>query len=147
MGSLWRQHRSGRSHKIARLRHGSVKGRVPGTRSGGHHIYGAFNFIWAIRPLDAAPWRGRKHFLLEGKASTEIRFIEPLDVGSRTLARWTIDVGDHQSPGAHFHYQFNGFRDSAVSALARCATTSRNGHESIFGDGDGDFRAVPGCLE
>jgi hypothetical protein len=76
-----------------------------------HDVVGIFSFLWEIRPLDETPWKGRKHLLLEGCASTLIRFVETVNDEEVCLARWTVDVGDHQSPGAHFHYQFNGFDD------------------------------------
>ena len=74
-----------------------------------HKVRGVFSFIWDIRPLDEGKWTGRKHLLLDGKASTVIHIMEECDDGERCLARWAVEVGDHQSPGVHFHVQLNGF--------------------------------------
>lgn len=76
-----------------------------------HRVRGVFSFIWEIRPLDEDKWTGRKHFLLDGKASTVIDVMEEHDGKERRLARWTVEVGDHQSPGIHFHVQLNGFEE------------------------------------
>lgn len=80
----------------------------PGTQSC-HEIVGRFSFVWELRPLDEGVYRGRKHLLLDGCASTMIRFFETVNDEEICIAQWTVDVGDYQSPGTHFHYQFNGF--------------------------------------
>lgn len=77
-----------------------------------HKVRGVFSFIWEIRPLDETTWKGRKHFVLEGKASTVIHFMEEVDGAERCLARWAVEIGDHQSPGTHFHFQLNGFDEA-----------------------------------
>ena len=76
-----------------------------------HHVWALFSFVWEIRPLDEGEWKGRKHFLLDGKASTLISVMERHEETERCVARWTVDVGDHQSPGTHFHVQLNHFNE------------------------------------
>lgn len=71
-----------------------------------HKARAEFSFIWEIRPLDEGDWKNRKYCLLDGKASTVIHVC---DENNRCLARWTVEVGDRQSPGVHFHSQLNGF--------------------------------------
>lgn len=71
-----------------------------------HKVRGVFSFVWEIRPLDEGKWKGRKYFVLDGVAQTVINV---MDEEERCIARWTVEVGDHQSPGTHFHTQLNGF--------------------------------------
>ena len=74
-----------------------------------HKVRGVFSFIWEIRPLDDQEWPGRKHFVLDGKASTVVTVTEQDGEAERCLARWAAEIGDHQSPGTHFHFQMNRF--------------------------------------
>ena len=71
-----------------------------------HHIRGEFSFVWEIRPLDEKPWVRRSHFVLDGLASTVVSL---MDKGKKCLAQWTVDIGDRQSPGTHFHSQVKKF--------------------------------------
>ena len=80
----------------------------PRSRSG-HKIRAKFSFVWEIRPIDEKKGKRRKNFLLDGLASTRIAVVEEVGRCERCLAQWTVDVGDHQSPGTHFHFQLNGF--------------------------------------
>jgi len=75
-------------------------------KKGAFHGHGEFSFVWEIRPLDESPWRGRSHFVLDGLASTVVSMV---DKSKKCLAQWTVDVGDHQSPGIHFHTQVKKF--------------------------------------
>jgi len=77
-----------------------------------HRIRGTVSFIWDIRPLDEGAWKGRRYFALDGKASTVIRLTEDVDGSNECIARWSIEVGDHQSPGTHFHSHVGGFERS-----------------------------------
>ena len=46
--------------------------------------------------------------MLEGRASTVTTIIgEAVDGSEQVFARWTADVGSHDSPGSHFHFQVN----------------------------------------
>jgi hypothetical protein len=67
-----------------------------------------FSFIWQIRVLNEKPWTNKKHFLLDGKASTVVTVFEGKDGNEHVAARWAAEVGDHQSPGTHFHFQVKG---------------------------------------
>jgi hypothetical protein len=67
-----------------------------------------FSFIWQIRVLNEKPWFNRKHFLLDGKASTVVTVFESKNDQEHVTARWAAEVGDHQSPGTHFHFQVKG---------------------------------------
>ena len=76
-----------------------------------HIIRAKLSFVWEIRPLKEKSGKTPKHFVLDGLASTRITLVEEKDKKERCLAQWTVDVGDHQSPGAHFHFQLNGFEE------------------------------------
>lgn len=73
-----------------------------------HKIRAKFSFVWEIRPIEEKGKR-RRNFLLDGLASTRITVVEQEGDAERCLAQWTVDVGDHQSPGTHFHFQLNEF--------------------------------------
>ncbi|RST53358.1 hypothetical protein [Variovorax sp. DXTD-1] len=75
-------------------------------KKSGFHARAEFSFCWEIRALDEVQWAGRRHFLLDGLASSVTRIVSK---EGATLACWSTDVGDHQSPGTHFHAQFNHF--------------------------------------
>ncbi len=79
----------------------------PGAKSE-HKIQASLSFVWEIRPLPERKTKRKSCFLLDGLASTQIKVIEE---GSHPLAQWTVEVGDHQSPGTHFHFQINGSLD------------------------------------
>jgi len=76
-----------------------------------HRIRAKLSFVWEIRPLRERKGKPSRHFLLDGLASTRITLVEEKDQSERCLAQWTVDVGDHQSPGTHFHFQLNGFEE------------------------------------
>jgi len=78
-------------------------------RGSRHRVRAKFSFVWEIRPIDEKKGKRRKHFLLDGLASTRITLVEEVEGADQCLAQWSIDVGDHQSPGTHFHFQLNGF--------------------------------------
>jgi hypothetical protein len=67
-----------------------------------------FSFVWEIRKLNEGEFRNGKHFLLDGLASTVVTIKQEKDGEEFVTARWAAEVGDHQSPGAHFHYQIKG---------------------------------------
>lgn len=73
-----------------------------------HKIRADFSFVWQIRRFDEGKWKaGNKHFLLDGLASSVTTLVAEVDGEERVLARWTTEVGDHASPGTHFHFQVN----------------------------------------
>lgn len=76
-----------------------------------YHLRGKFSFVWEIRA--EKPKKGKRplFFSLEGLASTVIDIVEETPECERRLAHWTVDVGDQNSPGTHFHFQMNGFID------------------------------------
>jgi len=73
-----------------------------------HRIRAKFSFVWEIRRLDEGKWTNGKHFLLDGLASTVTTVVEEIDGEERCLAKWAVEVGDHASPGTHFHFQVKG---------------------------------------
>ena len=73
-----------------------------------HRIRAKFSFVWEIRKLDEDKFRNGKYFLLDGLASTMTTIVEEVEGLERPLACWTVEVGDHVSPGAHFHFQVKG---------------------------------------
>ena len=73
-----------------------------------HRLRAKFSFVWEIRRLDEGKWRNSKYFLLDGIASTMTTIVDEEDGVERCLARWAVEVGDHASPGTHFHFQVKG---------------------------------------
>jgi hypothetical protein len=66
----------------------------------GHYegVYAEVSAVWEIAHVDS------KHFRLEGKASTVIRLRNADDEESAPdLARWRMEIGGSDSPGAIFH--------------------------------------------
>lgn len=78
----------------------------PNGRSG-YRIRAKFSFVWEVRKLDEAKWKG-KFFLLDGIASTVTTIVDERDGAERCLARWAVEVADQASPGVHFHFQVKG---------------------------------------
>jgi hypothetical protein len=76
-----------------------------------HRIRAKLSFVWKIRPLREKKEKTSKYFLLDGLASTRIALVEEGDQSEHCLAQWTVDVGDHQSPGTHFHFQLIGVEE------------------------------------
>jgi hypothetical protein len=74
-------------------------------RRSGHKIRAEFSFVWQIRRLDEGQWRNNKFFLLDGLASTVTTLVAEVDGQETAMARWATEVGDHASPGTHFHFQ------------------------------------------
>lgn len=72
-----------------------------------HKVRAEFSFVWEIRKLDEGKWRNDKFFLLDGLASTVTTLVAEDSGDERVIARWTTDIGDHASPGTHFHFQVN----------------------------------------
>jgi hypothetical protein len=72
-----------------------------------HRMRAEFSFVWQIRKLDDGKGKHNKFFLLDGLASTVTTLVAEQDDEARVIARWTTDVGDHASPGTHFHFQVN----------------------------------------
>lgn len=79
----------------------------PGNNSA-HRIRAKLSFVWEIRPFKESKKKNPKHFVLDGLASTCITLVEE---GGQHLSQWTVDVGDDQSPGTHFHFQLGGTLD------------------------------------
>ncbi|NJL27304.1 MAG: hypothetical protein HC897_05125 [Thermoanaerobaculia bacterium] len=79
----------------------------------GWKLRAKFSFAWDIHPVKKAAGRP-EFFSLDGLASTVVQ-IE--DDEERCLLCWATEVGDHQSPGAHFHFQLKnlGLGTSAPS--------------------------------
>src|SRR5262249_40648811 len=73
-----------------------------------HKIRAKLSFVWEIEPLKERKGKTPKHFVLVALASTRITLVEERD---QPLAQWTVDIGDHQSPGTHFHFQLGGALD------------------------------------
>jgi hypothetical protein len=71
------------------------------------------SFVWDIRPIVDEKWGKRKLFALDGNASTVVslkgRDNKSAEGNEVELVCWRIEVGDHQSPGTHFHVQLNSY--------------------------------------
>lgn len=67
----------------------------------GRPVVGTLCANWEIR---ASAERPRQTFRLVGLASTKVQIlgVEGSE-GLRPLVKWQFEVGDHQSPGCHFH--------------------------------------------
>lgn len=72
---------------------------------GEHNVFGEMSFIWDVAPHP--PPRGPVSLLcLDGRASIVLSIHKLTADGATTeLAKWRLEVGDHQSPGTHFHVQ------------------------------------------
>jgi hypothetical protein len=60
-------------------------------------VYAEVSAIWEIEHEDS------KHFRLQGNASTLIKLREFRDESADDLARWRMEIGSEDSPGAIFH--------------------------------------------
>lgn len=76
---------------------------------GGRNVFGRLSGSWEIKIPDAVGKKKgstQKTFILLGLASTKITVwshseeVEPVEI-----ARWTVEIGDANSPGCHFHTQ------------------------------------------
>lgn len=78
-------------------------------RRAGLKVFARVSGVWQITlPNEKlAPKKGslRSKFLLNGLASTRISIWEVSQGNPTEIARWTIELGDHASPGCHFHTQ------------------------------------------
>lgn len=79
----------------------------PGNKSA-HRIRAKLSFAWDIKPLREKKGKTPKCFFLDGLASTRVTLVKEED---QPLTQWTVDIGDHQSPGTHFHFQLGGALD------------------------------------
>ena len=81
----------------------------PRPKKGGLKVFGRISSKWDLQlPSDKVKKRGApsESFVLLGLASTMIT-IWTTDDPSKEIARWTIEVGDANSPGCHFHTQID----------------------------------------
>lgn len=76
-----------------------------------YRLQGRFSFVWEICAVKPTSGKRPSFFALNGLASTVLDIIEKMPDGERRLAHWTMDVGDQNSPGTHFHFQMNGFSE------------------------------------
>lgn len=83
-------------------------------RKSQYKIRAKFSFVWEIRKLDEGDWKNGKYFLLDGLASTVTTIVDEVNGVERVLSRWAIEVGDHASPGTHFHFQVKGSDDDSL---------------------------------
>jgi hypothetical protein len=77
-------------------------------RKGALKVFGRLSSEWEIHLPDETKKRGNpsRDFVLLGIASTKIT-IWTNDDPPNEIARWTIEVGDANSPGCHFHTQID----------------------------------------
>ena len=116
-----------------------------GTRRGALQVRGELSTIWDVRhPIR----RGKKarraeSLLLVGKASTVMRVLQedPETQASTEIAMWRAEVGDHASPGCHFHVQVLGHADGppfpkalSVPRLPSIAITPMDAFEFLLGE-------------
>jgi hypothetical protein len=89
----------------------------PVGKCGGFEIYGELSSIWQIELVADANRKNRvRFFRLKGIASTKIKIFRlDLDQSVLPIAQWQFEVGDHQSPGTHFHVGIGFFGQTATS--------------------------------
>jgi hypothetical protein len=77
-------------------------------------LFGEIEFTWDIIPeAPKSKLAAAKHFLLEN-ASIRLAICEQREAGGHdTLASWTFDIGNQESPGCHFHAKYD---DAGVGA-------------------------------
>ena len=78
-------------------------------KGSGLKVYGTLSSIWALEKEQPEGKKSRslpKSFRVNGKASTKVSIHREGKEADGPLLVWTIDVGDQQSPGVHFHAQF-----------------------------------------
>lgn len=85
-----------------------------GSRRGRHAVYGQISCVWEIcKPTPIGKKQKKRNFkslsfVLCGIASTKVTIWAKDDNhGMKELARWTLDIGDANSPGCHFHTQID----------------------------------------
>jgi hypothetical protein len=79
-------------------------------------VYAAVTFVWELMPVHQSGVMGRPAVEVElaGLASTRIRIMEGNPASHRDgnqIAEWRMEVGDVNSPGAHFHVQVLGHEE------------------------------------
>lgn len=68
------------------------------------NIFGRLSFKWSLE-FPRPPRRRPPAFVLKDIASISISLHSEDDGVENCIAKWNFDMGDHQSPGCHFHCQ------------------------------------------
>ena len=83
-----------------------------GTRRGKHTVFGQLSCVWEISKPKPKGKKEKKNkfrsptFVVAGLASTKVTiWATPHGGDVKELARWTLEIGDANSPGCHFHTQ------------------------------------------
>jgi hypothetical protein len=116
-----------------------------GTRHGALQVRGELSTIWEVRHPIRRGKKPRKpdSLLLVGKASTVMRILQldPHTQVATEIAMWRAEVGDHASPGCHFHIQVLGHADEppfpralSVPRLPSIAITPMDAFEFLLGE-------------
>jgi len=85
------------------LRTRKTRGFEPAPKKGGHDIWGELSFVWTVNRVSVSNRKLRDLICLNGLASTRVRIFRDFDGGPKVIGQWQVEVGDHQSPGWHFH--------------------------------------------
>jgi hypothetical protein len=76
----------------------------PAERKGGLSVFGTVSAKWEIRAARRSRGRNDQFFILSGSASTKMQvWSQEPGKAPAEIARWTLEVGDQESPGCHFH--------------------------------------------
>ena len=80
----------------------------PGREHGSHKAFAELSWKWQIEPLGDHHRRAARDrlFALTGIASTRVRLRDE-NIEEEEIAGWKMEIGDHASPGCHFHIQMN----------------------------------------
>lgn len=82
----------------------------PGTRRGRLNVFGTICGTWdiSVERRDAKTKAPFQAFILKGIASTKVQIWTQEDnPPHKEIARWTLETGDANSPGCHFHTQID----------------------------------------
>jgi hypothetical protein len=85
--------------------YGSDGGHQPGRVGHGRSLKGVVNFTWEIQTIGARLKHPENRLLALWNSSVRVRLVDIISEGE-VVASWDFDIGNHQSPGCHFHAKF-----------------------------------------
>jgi hypothetical protein len=78
-------------------------------REGGaqRELYATVSCLWQVLPLGSPRKKAQADRLVAvaGTASTVVSLLRPSEDGAELVASWRMEIGNPDSPGAHFHVQ------------------------------------------
>lgn len=85
------------------LRTKKTRGYEPSPKTGGYDVWGELSFVWAVNRVSTTKPKLRDLLCLNGLASTRVKILREENGATETVGQWQVEIGDHQSPGWHFH--------------------------------------------